>query len=142
MACPLNALLHEKYSSQSVESNSEAVSSGLQQALQSKHKFIFGLRPVVACQVGQYKALRLIDRFTYPQPLCEVFTLDDGSDARWRGQRPAPDEVDLSCWSQVSFKGVVYFLLRDGYLDSGQIRIASALTSGVQKIGGPLSKDP
>ncbi|TVU41317.1 hypothetical protein EJB05_14823, partial [Eragrostis curvula] len=53
-----------------------------------------------------YKVLRLIDRLSYQeQHLCEVLTLDGGSDARWRGKKAAPVEVDLTRWSQVSING-------------------------------------
>ncbi|TVU41316.1 hypothetical protein EJB05_14822, partial [Eragrostis curvula] len=74
---------------------------------------------LIACgqvaSTGQYKVLRVIDTFFYEQTLwlCEVFTLGSGSDARWRGKRAAPGDIDSRCRSRVSIKG------------PGPIRIAS-----------------
>ncbi|XP_044339344.1 F-box protein At3g07870 isoform X4 [Triticum aestivum] len=73
----------------------------------------FDLGQVVT--TGEYKALRCVsidnsDHESSPM-LCEVITLDDGRNARWRGKQGPPPPVTSNRNRSIVVKGVVYFLL-------------------------------
>ncbi|CAN6203312.1 unnamed protein product [Urochloa humidicola] len=76
---------------------------------------------------GEYKVLRVLDGYVDWEQLCEVFTLDGSSHARWRGKKASPDSPLWHRSSRVTIKGIVYFLSRELVMDQGVVplRIAS-----------------
>ncbi|OEL21355.1 hypothetical protein BAE44_0017626 [Dichanthelium oligosanthes] len=61
---------------------------------------------------GEYKVLRVRQHFNdygAKGQLYEVFTLDGGSNARWRGKKPVPRTVCLGLWATAVINGIVYF---------------------------------
>lgn len=60
---------------------------------------------------GQYKVLRVLDRFCndHEGQLFEIFTLGGGSHARWRAKETAPYAVMVDQWKSVVIYGIVYF---------------------------------
>ncbi|CAN6180673.1 unnamed protein product [Urochloa humidicola] len=72
---------------------------------------------------GEYKVLRVLDRYSEQEQLCEVFTLDGSTHARWRGKKVSPASLRY----RVTINGVVYFLLSERVMGQGvePMRIAS-----------------
>ncbi|OEL21157.1 hypothetical protein BAE44_0017824 [Dichanthelium oligosanthes] len=58
---------------------------------------------------GDYKLLQL--NYKPYEQLCEVFTHGGSGDARWRGKKTSPIDVDMRPLSRVAVDGIVYFFL-------------------------------
>ncbi|CAL5089088.1 unnamed protein product [Urochloa decumbens] len=110
-----------------------ALPQGLAEEHSRREQDISDCRHLVAvgkvASTGEYKVLRVLD--VYPESeweqLCEVFTLDGSSHARWRGKKASPDSVDPFPSHRVTINGIVYFVLREIVMDQGVVplRIAS-----------------
>ncbi|TVU33368.1 hypothetical protein EJB05_25180, partial [Eragrostis curvula] len=61
---------------------------------------------------GEYKVLRVLNSPSIynPAQLCQVFTLDGRSHARWRRKKAPPSPVSVICNESVAVNGIVYFL--------------------------------
>ncbi|TVU03296.1 hypothetical protein EJB05_51168, partial [Eragrostis curvula] len=81
------------------------------------YTFVAALGQVAS--TGEYKVLRVLDcpSIDNPHQLCEVFTLDGSSHARWRGKKAPPSPVSMICYENVAVNGTVYFLGQDSPLD-------------------------
>ncbi|XP_062181774.1 F-box/kelch-repeat protein At3g23880-like [Phragmites australis] len=66
----------------------------------------------------EYKVLRILERMCYGKPadLCEVCTLDSGTDARWRAKQAPPDSFVYNDRNSVVIDGVVYLTSWNAYL--------------------------
>ncbi|KAL6639650.1 hypothetical protein ACP70R_023380 [Stipagrostis hirtigluma subsp. patula] len=87
---------------------------------------------------GEYKVLRLHDTESnqHSMQLCEVFSLDGSSNARWRGKKRPPQIVMLDRWKSVVIDGIVYIL---SYLPDCVATFDLETEEWRQNLRGPLS---
>ncbi|CAL5089084.1 unnamed protein product [Urochloa decumbens] len=108
-----------------------ALPHGLAEEHSRRARDISDYRHLVAvgkvASTGEYKVLRVLDKYFEQEQLCEVFTLDGSSHARWRGKKASPDSLHPHPWNRVTINGIVYFLSHEIVKDQGNLslRIAS-----------------